>query len=765
MAVIRRIALIGMLGLGLSGLVRAQMQLPPGFEAGLPSRGLATGTVPMAIPLPGSLGSPSIVGRDASVPAQVQAVIATPPARPVPLSPNDFQKFVLEATGKSLPVFGADFFASSTRFSSQAAVPVPGEYPLGPGDEVLIRGWGSVDIDFRAVIDRSGLIHIPKVGTVSLAGVRASNAPGVIRAAISRTYRGFELDVSLGQLRGMTVYVVGQARQPGGYTVSSLSTLVTALFESGGPNAYGSLRRVQLVRSGAKVAEMDLYAFLSRGDKSADLRLLDGDVIVIPPASGYVALSGHVKSPAIYELRDGGESLGSLLEVAGGLPVMADPRRAFLERIEPGRNLPRFVEEFPLDAAGMQRTLRDGDVLTVLSMTPEFANAVTLRGSVNQALRVPHKPDMRFTDLVPNKAFLVTRFAVKRQNQGIAAQRKLEDEGNPDALKAVEGLGHGYDEINWDYAVVERLNRADMTVSLLPFDLGKAFAAPGGPDDPALQPGDTVTILSADDVRVPVAKRRVFVRVEGEVKRPGIYPVGTGESLVNVVLKAGGLTQDAYLFGSEFYRESVRRSQQANLDRIISRLEQTLISESSRLAANQLAVDDAKSQQLAAERESRQSFLQRLRTLKSSGRIALDVSASEPSLAQFPGLRMENGDRLIVPSRPDFVQVYGAVNTEAALVWQAGRTVGDVLDLSGLGKDADKDAMFVLRANGTVLSNAGRWFSSVSSSESLPGDIVVVPEKTDKESTWTAFTRGLKDYSQIFVNLGLGAAAIKTLRD
>lgn len=684
-----------------------------------------------------------------------------------PSPPNEFQKFAQEATGRLLPIYGADFFSTARGYTPLQGTPVSGDYPLGPGDEVTIRGWGSIEVDYRVVIDRNGLINIPKVGTVALAGVHAAQAEEVVRSAFSKVFRGFSLSISLGQLRGITVYVVGQARRPGSYTVSSLSSIVTALFESGGPSANGSLRRVQVKRAGKLVAELDLYAFLAHGNKSADIRLLDGDVIVIPPAHGFVALTGKVETPAVYELKGPNETIQSLLEIAGGLPVFADPRRALIERIDPTRQQPRYVDEFALDTAGLSKELKNGDLISVLSITAEFANAVTLRGNVSQALRVPFRPGMKVRDLIPSKDFLLTRAVLRRQNSDIISQQRREEEIAVHDPKAfLKSIGNRYDEINWDYAVVERINRANLTESLLPFNLGNAMADANGPDNVALQVGDTVTVFSADDLNIPVAKRKVFVRLEGEVRKPGVYQVAAGETLINIVEKAGGLTPDAFLFGSEFERESVRKLQQQNLESFIRRIEQQGASDNSRILANvssefqQKAMDT----RLAFEAESRKRLTQRLRDLKSSGRIALGLSYGDTNLGNIPALGLEHGDRLLIPSRPSTIQVIGSVGVEAALLWQPGRSVSDYIALAGVSEDANKDNLIVLRADGTASSNSGRWISSVAGLPALPGDVIVVPEKSDKETYWTTFMRNAKDITQVFANFGLGAAALKTLK-
>lgn len=757
--------LLALLGAGGSCLAVAQgsaagVSLSAAGAAGATATQAAGGSA-VAAPAAPTLAVPRIVGKsaDAAVTPPTDARAEGGRVETDSLPPNEaneFQNFVLEATGKQLPIYGASFL-SSRAVAPLQAIPVPGDHPLGPGDEVLIRGWGAVEIDVRAVIDRHGLINIPKVGTVPLAGVKAAQAEEVIRAAIGKVYRGFSLSVTMGQLRGITVYVVGQARRPGSYTVSSLSTLVTALFESGGPNANGSLRRVQVNRDGRRIAEMDLYAFISRGDKSGDVKLLDGDVIVIPPAAGRVALTGNVKTPAIYELRDKEETLASLLEFAGGVPIFANPRRVLLERIDPARMQPRTVEQFPLDAESLKKTLKDGDLLSVLSILPEFSNAVTLQLGSGEGLRLPYQPGMKITDLIPSKDFLITQASLRKQNQ---VRVQVDD-------FRLRTMGNKYDEFNWEYAVVERLDRANLSASLLSFNPGNALGSPASKDNLLLQPGDTVTIFSADDVRIPIALRHVIVRIEGEVRRPGVYQVAAGENLVNLIIRAGGTTTDAYLFGSEFYRESVRRSQQENLDKFVRKIEQAAFSESSRLAANQV-VSDASAQaqaqtRLAVEADNRNRFMQRLRELKSTGRMSLGLAPAASGIALLPDVRLENGDRLLIPNRPDFVQVLGSVNTESSQFWQPGRTVADYIALAGVTADADNDAAFVMRADGSVISNAGRWLSSVRGAEALPGDLIVIPEKFDKETYWMGFWRTAKDVTQIFMNFGIGAAAVKTL--
>lgn len=683
-------------------------------------------------------------------------------------TPSEFQKFVFDSTGTTIPVFGSEFFANApSTFSPVANAPVVADYALGPGDELMIRGWGSIDIDYRATIDRNGLISIPTIGSVALAGVRAGDAEGVIRNAVGQLYKGVTVNVNFGRLRSITVYVVGQASRPGTYNVSSLSTLVTALFASGGPNANGSMRHVQIKRGGKVAAELDLYSFIGKGDKSTDMKLQDGDTIFIPTAVGHVALVGKVNTPAIYELKTASDTIESLLDYAGGMPVVADPRRAFLERIDSNKNQPRSVEQFALSGEGLKRTLKDGDVLNVTSITPDFSNAVVLRGNVDQAVRAPFKAGMRISDLIPNRQYLITRNSIKRQNGVVNAGE--ERQTNEAAENIASRIGGLVDEINWDYAVVERINRADLSVSLVPFNLGNVFTDPSGPDNVQLQPGDTVTIFSQQDVAVPMDKRRIFVRVEGEVNVPGVYQMTAGETLQSMLAKAGGTTSNAYLFGTAFYREQVRKQQELNLEKLANRLETQARADQTRSIANIRSSADA---QLAearrqAEMVAANQAIARIRQLKPTGRIAFGLDPHENRFTTLPQLKLENGDRLVVPSRPEFIYVFGAVNVESSPLWRSGDRVNDYLKKAGLTSEADEENIFLLRVDGSVVSrDSGSWLSGgFGGTEVMPGDTIVVPEKFDKETRWTKFMAGAREWTQILANFGLGAAAFKTLRD
>src|SRR5215813_3109108 len=260
---------------------------------------------------------------------------------------NEFQKFVMESTGRDLPIFGQNLFRTvPSTFAPVDNAPVTPDYVIGPGDEIQIRAWGQIDVDFNATVGRDGSISVPKVGVISVAGVKASDLPTYLKTVFGRTFRNFQLTATLGRLRSIQVFVVGQAKRPGTYTVSSLSTLVTAVFAAGGPSSKGSMRSIQLKRGNRVVTDFDLYDLIASGDKSKDAPLLPGDVIYIPPVGQLVAVTGSVKVPAVYELKQN-TVLFDLFRWAGGLATTAAGQKATVERIE--NHKARTVDEFALD--------------------------------------------------------------------------------------------------------------------------------------------------------------------------------------------------------------------------------------------------------------------------------------------------------------------------------------------------------------------------------------------------------------------------------
>jgi len=758
------------------------------------------------------------------------------PADPI----TDFQRLVSGSTGQLIPIYGRQLFRGvPSTFAPVDQTPVTPDYVIGPGDELLIRVWGQVVFNDRLTVDRSGSIYVPRVGSIHVAGIPFSDLDKHLRSEIGRVFRNFDLNVNMGQLRSIQVFVLGQARRPGSYTVSSLSTLVNALFASGGPSVQGSMRNIQLKRGGKTISEFDLYDLLNRGDKSRDAQLLPGDVIFIAPLGPQVAISGGVRTPAIYELK-GETTLEDLIQLAGGLSSTASDARVSIERIEEHRD--REASQITLDASGKATVLRDGDVLRVFSIAPRFEKSVTLRGNLANPGRFGWHPGMRLSEILPERASLLTnnywqnhnqlglpgrmffeplpkppttlgmtraeREREAAQNAPVTEPRYVEQpqpltpaqqqeqqmdnslitadmagratpltagqQGSSASLAsqqsriAVRGMESGANrveirvpapEIDWSYAVIERLDPVTLKNSLLPFNLGALVLNHDASQDLELQPNDVVTIFSQGDIRVPLAEQTKFVRLEGEIVSGGTYSVKPGETLRQLIERAGGLTPNAYLFGAEFTRESTRVLQQQRLDEYVDALAVDL----QRQGANKIssAVSSQDVSAAAGVLSGQKEMIARLRQVRATGRIVAEIKPDATGVATIPDLSLEDGDTFLVPSRPATVNVVGAVYDQNAFLYGQTRRVQDYLRLAGgPNRNADVKHAFVIRADGSVFSKetaSSLWGNSFERARINPGDTIVMPERLFKGSP----IRGFLEWSQVFSQLALGAAAIR----
>ena len=667
---------------------------------------------------------------------------------------TEFQRFVYSSTGKELPIYGESLFNEvPSTFAPVDRGPIPGDYVIGPKDELIIQAWGQIDLQARVIVNRNGEIYLPKVGSISVAGVRYDQLQNYLKNNIGRLYKNFDLSVNLGRLRSIQVLVVGHAKKPGTYTVGSLSTLVNALFSSGGPDGMGSMRHITLKRNNQTLVELDLYDLLVKGDKTNDVVLQSGDIILIPPVGPQVALVGSINEPAIYELR-GTTTVGDQIETAGGLTATADNSRAVLERI--ADRTARKVEEFPLDKEALARKLQDGDVLRVFPVSPMFENAVTLRGNVAQPGRYPWHEGMKIHDLLPTREAVITRDYWLRQDQLV---KPVPEWGLPTSEKQNK-LGRTPAEVNWEYAVIERLNPEDLSTKLVPFNLGQAIADPNSDSNVVLQSGDVITIFSQRDMSVPVEQRTKFVRIEGEVKAAGIYRAQPGETLREIVIRAGGLTPKAYLYASIFTRESTRQEQQQRIEDAADQMERDLRAQSAKAGG---AATAEESQIVMQQLEYDRQQIAKFRQMKATGRIVLGLNPTDDTASNLPPLPLEDGDALVIPPYPDTLQVVGEVYNQNAFIYQNGQVLGDYLrKAGGVTRGGDGGHVFVIRADGSVVSKQEHksiWAGNFNSMKVLAGDTIVVPSKPRTMST----LRALRDWSQVFANFALGAAAIKVL--
>jgi len=606
-------------------------------------------------------------------------------------------------------------------------IPVGPDYIIGPGDELRITLWGNIEGNFSVVVDRDGHINMPKIGVLGVAGLTFKELKDVLNKEFSKYYTGFQMNVSMGLLRTIRVYVVGNAERPGSYSISSLSTLVNALFEAGGPNKTGSMRNIQLKRNGKIIVNFDMYDFLLKGDKSKDIRLMPEDVVFIPPIGPVVAIAGSVNNPAIYELKNE-TTLSQLIEMAGGLNAIAFKGRVQIERIVDNNRKVIFESDLNM-ATDKDLTLQSGDTLKVFQIAPD-KRTIRLAGAVFREGEYGFKLGMTVKDLI-NMAGGLRYYAFRKEAE---LTRLYVTDGGPKTEKI---------SINLDEAMK------------------------GNPKyDIPLKEDDYIFVRS-----VPEWQQHQLVTIQGEVVFPGQYAIRKGERLSSLIERAGGYTSKAYLRGAVFTRERVRELQQKNLEEMVSRLEKELFSASSAQMATATSAEEVVARK--GEMEQKQRFIEVLKQLKAKGRMTIRLAHLRLLKGSEYDIELEDGDNLYIPVVNEVVNVAGSVMSEGSFVFNEKLDYKDYIEMAGgYNNYADKDSIYVLKVDGSATRLQGGWFSWSSSrsrwemagfTEQIkyiePGDTIVVPEKIDR----IAWLRNIKDITQILANMAQVVGIIKAL--
>ncbi|RJR33280.1 MAG: polysaccharide export protein [Deltaproteobacteria bacterium] len=648
--------------------------------------------------------------------------------------------------GLNVKQFGYSFFYKPPEtFLPVQAVPVGPDYIIGPGDTIKIIIWGSVQGEYNLAVDRNGQIPIPKVGVVQVSGLTYRQLREVLDQEFARQYTNFQMNVTLDNLRTIQVYVVGQARFPGSYAVSSLSTLVSALFAAGGPSKSGSMRNVQVRRGKKVVAHFDMYDFLIKGDKSRDIRLQSEDVIFIPPIGPVAAIGaptleplgvpaekgraeivaakpedpvvgGPIKVPGIFELKRE-RTLTDLLNLAGGLADTAFKGRVQVLRVQQHREMVLFEDDLNRVLAGKVRdiSLVDGDFVKIFRVPEVIEKKVRLAGAVKKPGEFGLFDNMRVKDLIEYAGGLLM-------------------------------------EANQQEAEITRVTITPQGPETTRIYVSPRLALSGGArDNILLKPNDYVFIRS-----IPEWSLYSVVKIEGEVKFPGNYSIKKGEPLSSVLGRAGGFTDKAYTKGAFFTRQAVKKMQAEHLQQIVDRLEAELYATSAAKTEAALEKEDAERQKLVALQQ--QKFIAKMRTIVPLGRVVIRLDDPERLRGTPDDLEMQEGDSLLVPQIQQSVNVMGSVMSPTAVIYNPHLTVADYLtQAGGPSKGADVRYIYVIKANGSALSGRGGiFFSGISSARLDPGDTIVVPENFER----VAWLKTVKDLTSILANVALTAGVV-----
>jgi protein involved in polysaccharide export with SLBB domain len=733
----------------------------------------------------------------------------------------------LEPAGRdALKPFGYDLFSGQlTSFMPAVDVPVPSEYVVGPGDRLEVQLVGNASNQYSLVVNRDGRVMFPDLGPIAVAGLSFPDARRTIEERVTQQMIGTTAIVSMGELRSIRIFVLGEANNPGSYTVSGLSTMTNALYYSGGVTAIGSLRDIQLKRGGRIVARLDLYHLLLRGDTSNDKRLQPGDVIFIPPVGKTAGVTGEVRRPAIYEFK-GESSPRELISLAGGLTPEADPKFAQLERIDTRQE--RVVLDVDLTQSGSsEMTLNAGDLLRIQAVKPTYSNSVSVQGHVLRPGSYQFRSGLRLADVIRsvdelkpnadlNYVLIRRELPGNRQVQAVSAdlsrawQSRYTDE-NPllsprdqifvfdretgrqsilepmlldfrlqagssqpsqivkvsgrvrapgeyplepgmrvsDLVRAGGGLAQDAYSGEAELARYQVLNGETRKTDVLRIDMNRALA--GDPAaDMLLGPFDLLVVKEISQWSV-----QEIVRLEGEVKFPGEYPIEPGETLSSVISRAGGLTPLAFAAGSVFTRDTLKEREREQLQLLADRLNQDLGS----LALQAAQAMDGGTQQAAETLSIGQSLLNDIRNTEPVGRLVIDLDQIVASEAgSVRDVILKDGDTLRVPKTAQEVTVIGEVQSATSHLFDPDLARDDYIRLSGgTTQKADKSRIYVVRANGRVEAGSGsRWFRG--SSEIVPGDTIVVPldaERMRPLPMWASITT-------ILYNMAIAVAAVNS---
>ena len=634
--------------------------------------------------------------------------------------------------------FGYDVFQKpASTFAPVTNVPVGPDYIIGPGDAFTITLWGRVNAQYAVEVNRNGGIVLPEVGVLNVAGMTFAAMQDYLQDQLARKQTDFKMAITMGRLRTIKVFVVGEARTPGSYTVSALSTVINALFAAGGPSKNGSLRDIRLSRSNQQPLRIDLYKFLLGGDKNDDVRLQDGDTIFIPIIGPVVGVAGNVKRPAIYEMAKP-TTLREVLDFAGGVNYAGWLRQVQISRVENHQR--RIVVDFNVAEPGSvanqsaaDTIIRDGDVVKVfgVSSLEQGKRSASVSGEVYRPGEYRFVPGMRLSELL----------------DAAGGPRKNAYLKNAELTR-------------------RHIDQTGMQTEKIDIDLEKVLAK---------DPAHDIELQDYDNLIVRLIPQLEFDRVAiiaGEVRFPGVYPINRGETLSSLIERAGGFTDRAYLRGAVFNRESAKIIQRQRMDELISKIEESVLTSAGKEITGAL---DAETAQVQAEGlNAKKELLAKLRTTKIDGRVVVKLSTLDKFRGSRYDVEMEKGDKLFIPETPGIVNVVGEVFNPTSLLYEKDRTVAYYLQrVGGPTGDADEKQICIIKADGSVVSISQKDADSVYwDSESHqwnfggfmgirlnPGDTILVPKKMDK----LMWLKNTKDVMQILFQAALATGVVLAL--
>jgi polysaccharide biosynthesis/export protein len=755
----------------------------------------------------------------------------------------DLRNFVVKLTllrlrpldDSNLKPYGYDLFEGvPSTFAPVSDIQVPIDYVVGPGDTLKVQLYGNEPANYSLTVARDGTVNFPKLGPISVNGMPFDSARAAIESRVSRQFIGTRVNVTMGDLRSIRVFVLGDVEKAGSYSVSGLSTMTNALFVSGGVKKIGSLRNIELKRNGQVVTVLDLYDLLLAGDTSRDRHLMPGDVIFVPPIGGTVSVFGAVRRPAIYEIKPQ-MNITQVLQMAGGLLPDADGTVVQVEHIQPSRGREMVSVDLATES-GRSAAIGNGDKLRVPAIRPTLEHSVSLSGYVFRPGAFEYRAGLRLSDILssfdelrpnadrhyimirrevppeerievisadleqalksrgsaadpelkPRDQILVFDLSASRERVLAPIIRDLELQGTPerpvqtvnidgrveapgryplepnmrvsDLIRAGGSLEDASYLGDAELARYEIKNGISRQSELIRVDLesirrGEVSA------DLLLEPYDQLLIKT-----IPQWQQAGEIELTGEVRFPGKYPVVRGELLSDVLKRAGGLTDLAFADGAVFIRDELKAREKDQIQVLVNRLQSDLAALSLEAVASSAATANANGATGATQALGvGQQLLSQLRDTKPVGRLVINLHAIMTGRPGSTGdVEIRDGDRLLVPKRTQEITILGEVQSPTSHIFQEGLTRDDYIAKSGgITQKADRKHIYVVRANGDVVSGGGRhgWFRRTQALQIRPGDTIVVPLDTERVRAlplWQAVTT-------IIYNLAVALLAVRSV--
>jgi protein involved in polysaccharide export with SLBB domain len=663
---------------------------------------------------------------------------------------------------KNLKLFGYNIFNQvAMTFTPLRNIPVGGDYVLGTGDELKIYLWGNIQQNFSVVVDAQGNIDLPRVGRLTISNLPLERASKLIETEMGKHFANFTMEVTMGQLKTIPVFVLGAVKTPGKYNVDSLSTLLHALYSSGGPSTRGTLRNIQLIRDNKVFRLVDLYDLFLYGKNSSDILLRANDIIFVPAIGSVVAVDGAVKNPAIFEINDN-TSLYDLFSMAGEFT-----RNSYVKNINIIRKN-NDSDNFELKTVSFASwndflvlskriTLREGDLVNVISLSDDLKGWIeisgdVLRSGIYSTDKVSNMKDLielagglSFTAFLDRAHIHRTTSANNTEIIAVSLSANNLEEITLKEFDRVTIYSNRDRLLKRQVSIVGEVNKASthdffqgMTIKDLLFLANDyTFFA----DRTYLQIFRTLTkdvekiieINKFDESFLNTKLHpldKVFIRrdphfrdygtvvLEGEVLYPGSYPLYKDETLAELIERAGGFQEDAFISALELYRD-------VNSNKSFFSLQKT---------------------------ESNERNLKIISSLADFNRIRINYYGLFVQHNLEYDIVLRDGDRIVIPKVSAEINVVGGVYNAGAFIYSQNSTLGDYLNKAGnFRKDADEQEIFVVHASGTVTKTNKR------NHPIQRGDSIIVPTKEIQE---VDIVKAILDFTQILFNVATTWAVI-----